>query len=102
VLPSEIEGLSTGLLEAMSYGNCVLVSDIKANLEAIESNGLSFQTGNLEDLQTKLSLLLEQGQLVQEYKQKISEYMKTYCDWNAVTDQMEQLYFSVMNKTKVL
>ena len=75
VLPSEIEGLSTGLLEAMGYGNCVLVSDIEENLEVIGSAGLSFQSRSTTDLATKLGLqyssmtrYLQPGALVSAYK----------------------------------
>lgn len=35
VLPSDVEGMPISLLEAMSYGNCCLVSDIPENLEVI-------------------------------------------------------------------
>ncbi len=59
VLPSEIEGLSPGLLEAMSYRNCVLVSDIPENLEAIDDCGVVFRSGNVQDLERQLRYLLE-------------------------------------------
>lgn len=36
VLPSDVEGMPVSLLEAMSYGNCCLVSDIAENVEVIE------------------------------------------------------------------
>lgn len=35
VLPSDVEGMPISLLEAMSYGNCCLVSDIAENMETI-------------------------------------------------------------------
>lgn len=35
VLPSDVEGMPISLLEAMSYGNCCLVSDIPENMEVI-------------------------------------------------------------------
>ncbi len=97
VLPSDIEGLSTGLLEAMCYGNCVLVSDIEENLEAIAGNGVSFQAGSPEELQRHLAILLENSQLVQEFRKKASIYMKTHFDWDATTDQIEHLYMSICN-----
>lgn len=35
VLPSDVEGMPLSLLEAMSYGNCCLVSDIKEITEVV-------------------------------------------------------------------
>ena len=46
VLPSEIGGLPTALLEAMSYGNACLVSDIPENIEALNGLGFTFRTKN--------------------------------------------------------
>ena len=35
VLPSDVEGMPISLLEAMSYGNCCLISDIAENMEVV-------------------------------------------------------------------
>jgi glycosyltransferase involved in cell wall biosynthesis len=36
VLPSDVEGMPISLLEAMSYGNCCLISDIEENMEVMQ------------------------------------------------------------------
>ncbi len=95
VLPSEIEGLSTGLLEAMSYGNCVLVSDIEENLEAIGDSGVSFQSKNIEDLAAKLGYLTSHADVVDSYGQKARHYVQEHFDWDNVTTQFEALYRSL-------
>ena len=48
-LPSHVEGMPISLLEALSYGNNVLVSDIEENVQVAENYGESFKTGNIED-----------------------------------------------------
>ena len=40
-LPSDLEGMPLSLLEAMSYGNCCLVSDIPECAEVVEDKDLS-------------------------------------------------------------
>ena len=39
-LPSDLEGMPLSLLEAMSYGNCCLVSDIPECTEVVEDKAL--------------------------------------------------------------
>ena len=48
-LPSDLEGMPLSLLEAMSYGNCCLVSDIPECAEVVEDKALIFQKTNVED-----------------------------------------------------
>ena len=54
VLPSDLEGMPMSLLEAMSYGNCCLVSDIAECTEVVENKAISFKKGDIEDLKEKL------------------------------------------------
>jgi glycosyltransferase involved in cell wall biosynthesis len=93
VLPSEIEGLSTGLIEAMAYANCVLVSDIEENLEAISpQGGLSFPSGSVTALRDRLEQLMRDPALVERYRHQAREHALREYDWEKVTDQFEELY----------
>ena len=42
-LPSDLEGMPLSLLEAMSYGNCCLTSDIAECAEVVEDKALLFK-----------------------------------------------------------
>ena len=95
VLPSEIEGLSVGLLEAMSYGNCVLVSNIEENLEAIGSAGLSFQSTSSADLATALGVLTKENTVVEQYRSQAQQAVLEMYNWDQVTDQYEALYLAL-------
>ena len=68
VLPSNLEGFSVSLIEAMAAGLPVVVSDIPGNLEAVEPNvsGLVFPSGNVEALKENLVLLLENPMLARK------------------------------------
>ena len=50
VLPSDLEGLSLALLDAMGAGLCVLTSDVPENREVVEGAGFTFQRGSVKDL----------------------------------------------------
>jgi glycosyltransferase involved in cell wall biosynthesis len=92
VLPSEIEGLPTALLEAMSYGNCCLASDIEENLEALNGYGYSFRTMDVKDLTQKMKLLIENPELVSSIKEKAKEYVLTNYSWDSIANKIENFY----------
>jgi glycosyltransferase involved in cell wall biosynthesis len=59
VLPSSHEGLPIVLLEALSYGLPVLVSDIPSNLEVVNNPAQVFRMGDIHDLGTKMTVMTE-------------------------------------------
>jgi glycosyltransferase involved in cell wall biosynthesis len=98
VLPSEIEGLSIALLEAMSYGNCCLVSDIPENLEAINNFGFSFRSKDSIDLTEKLKYLIDHQDEVDSVRKASAEYVLNNYSWDKVAQQVEKLYKQSLNK----
>jgi glycosyltransferase involved in cell wall biosynthesis len=63
VLPSDLEGLSLALLDAMGAGICVLASDIPENCEVVEDAGFTFKRGDVDDLERMLRMLLSDPQV---------------------------------------
>jgi len=63
VLPSDLEGLSLALLEAMAAGVCVLTSDIPENQEVVAGAGFTFKHGDQSDLTRLLDLLIRNPEL---------------------------------------
>ena len=92
VLPSDLEGMPMCLLEAMSYGNCCLTSDISECTEVVEDKGFSFTRGSLEDLKHKLKLLIDDPDMVSEYKKGASDYICDKYKWHDVVDKIMKLY----------
>lgn len=92
VLPSEIEGLSTALLEAMSYGNCCLSSDIPENLEVADSLGYFFKSGDVGDLQNKIQYLVDNKDSVEAVKKKSQSYVLENYLWDRIAERFEALY----------
>ncbi len=92
VLPSDLEGMPLSLLEAMSYGNCCLTSDIPECANVTGQYGVTFKKGDAEDLKRILSMLLANIELVSSYKQNASDYICDAYNWNDVTRKTLELY----------
>ena len=91
-LPSDLEGMPLSLLEAMSYGNCCLTSDIEECSEVIKDKGLTFKKGNINDLKDKLQDLCMNKDKVEEYKSKSQKYILNKYNWDKVVNSTLLLY----------
>lgn len=91
-LPSNLEGMACALLEAMSFGNCCLVSDIPENTEVVEDKAEWFEKGNVDELYQKLSYLLTNKDVVRKYKEEAQSFILDKYSWETVVDQMLRIY----------
>lgn len=91
-LPSDLEGMPLSLLEAMSYGNCCVVSDIQECTEVVESRAVVFRKGDIESLRKKLQDLLYNTSLVNEYKSSATKYITDKYNWDDVVAKTIDLY----------
>lgn len=92
VLPSDLEGMPLSLLEAMSYSNCCLTSDIPECAEVIEDCGATFNKGNVEDLQKRLNELLNDKEKTAFYKQHAREFICSKYSWEKTVQKTLELY----------
>ncbi|MFH1772842.1 MAG: glycosyltransferase family 4 protein [Patescibacteria group bacterium] len=92
VQPSESEGLSMALLEAMSYGKCSLVSNITENIEVVGDNSYSFENKNVDSLKNKLIYLLNNPLLVKECGEKLKIRADKYYNWEDITAKTIKVY----------
>ena len=91
-LPSDLEGMPLSLLEAMSYGNCCLVSDIAECTEVIEDKAAVFPHGNVEELKKILQNLLDRPEIVQKYKDEAAGFICSKYNWDEVVDRTLDKY----------
>lgn len=92
VLPSNLEGMPLTLLEAMSYGNCCLVSDIEECASVVEGSAPVFERGSVKDLAEKLQFLCDDEEAVLEYRKRIRELIDRKCGWDEVAERTAALY----------
>ncbi len=97
-LPSDIEGMSLSLLEALAYGNAVLCSDIPENTFVTENKAMYFRKSNVEDLAEKLQAMCDSVELVDELKTGVDEFILGKYNWNDVANSTYDLYKKVLKK----
>lgn len=91
-LPSTIEGQSIALLEALSYGRCVVLSDIPENLEVAEDCAVPFRSKDVADLREKLEGLLRDPERVKGFERRAREHILAQYSWDTVAENHERLY----------
>jgi glycosyltransferase involved in cell wall biosynthesis len=96
VLPSEVEGLPTALLEAMSYGNCCLVSNVPENAEALNKHGYLFNSQDVIDLAERLQFLIDNPCNVVAVKDGARKYALENFSWDIIASRFEELYHSLL------
>ena len=95
VLPSDLEGLSLALLDAMGAGVCVLASEIPENCEALHQAGFTFKPGDGKDLERKLRLLIFDERLRRDAARRAQQRARENYLWPEIARQIDQVYSAV-------
>jgi glycosyltransferase involved in cell wall biosynthesis len=103
VLPDEVGGTHPALVEAMGYGNCVLVNDTPSNLEVVGDSGVPYRGADGDaDLQRRLQQLLDAPELVEQYRKLARQRAQTYYRWEDVVQQHANLYQQIAGGRAVI
>ena len=97
VLPDEVGGTHPSLVEAMGFGNCVLVNDTEANLDVIADSGFSYDgKAGHQDLRKQLQTLMDNPRVVQAYRAKALGRARATYRWENVVSQHLEMYSAVL------
>jgi glycosyltransferase involved in cell wall biosynthesis len=96
VLPSDLEGLSLALLDAMGAGLCVLTSDVPENREVAEGAGFTFRRGDVEDLADRMRFLLANPAVRAASGQAARRRIEGQYQWEQIAADIEKAYFNIL------
>lgn len=92
VLPSDVEGMPISLLEAMAYGSCCVTSDISECADVLAGNGVTFEKGSAESLQSALRDLLADGDKTRVLGAAAKAHVEKTYNWDSVVERTLDLY----------
>lgn len=92
VLPSDLEGMPLSLLEAMSYGNCCVVSDIPECADVVENHGIIFPRGDVDAMADCLQSLCDSPEAAERYQAGASAFICGKYNWDAVVEKTLDTY----------
>ena len=96
VLPSDLEGLSLALLDAMAAGVCVLTSDIPENNEVVAGAGFTFHRGDQADLERMLDLLVRNPELRRQSANRAQKRIQSEYAWPVIARAIEKSYYELL------
>lgn len=99
-LPSESEGFSVALLEAMSYAICCIVSNIPNNIEATGDFAVSFESRNEYDLYQALEKVENNPELAKKLGKMARIRVQNNFSEDLLVDKTELFYMNILERKK--
>jgi glycosyltransferase involved in cell wall biosynthesis len=97
VLPDEVGGTHPALVEAMGFGNCVLVNDTASNVEVIGDAGFSYSGVDAHhDLSRQMQFLLDNPAIVVKYRAKAEQRARANYRWEHVVRDHVNFYTQIL------
>jgi glycosyltransferase involved in cell wall biosynthesis len=94
---TEVGGTHPALVEALGFGNCVLVNDVPENREVVADAGLFFDAHAPATLAAQLTQVAERPDLVETCRARAMQHAREHFSWDRVTDQYESLFRQLMS-----
>jgi glycosyltransferase involved in cell wall biosynthesis len=93
VQPSESEGLSLALLEAMGYARAILSSDIKENKEPLnDETAVFFRSGDAQDLEEKMVDIINNPVAAKVMGENARAKAEKEYSWDTIARKIEKVY----------
>jgi len=92
---TEVGGTHPALLEAMGFGNCVIVNGTPENIEVVRDAAIIYKKNDIDDLIKKLKYVIENPRSVERLSRKAIKRIRENYSWNSITDKYENLFLKI-------
>lgn len=96
---TEVGGTHPALVEAMGFGNCVVVNDVPENREVAGDAAVYFDASDPATLTTALEAIEADPTRAERLGAQAATRAKKCFSWDAITSQYEQLFELVLDDT---
>jgi len=96
--PADLEGLSISLLQAMSFGCCIVCSDIPENTAVVSDYAYTFRRGDSENLREVMAELINHPAKVRSRRGLAIDYVRNEFNWDSIVDQLEEVYGGMLSE----
>jgi len=93
---NEVGGTNPALLKALGYGNCVLALNVPFNAEVVGKASFLYEK-SVEDLRNKMQYLIDHPDVVQMYRKKSVERIRSFYMWEDIIDKYEKMFEKLVN-----
>lgn len=93
---TEVGGTHPALVEAMGFGNCVVVNDVPENREVAGEAAVYFDARDPATLTSALESLEADPKLAERLGGQAAQRAREHFSWDAITTQYEQLFERVI------
>jgi glycosyltransferase involved in cell wall biosynthesis len=95
---TEVGGTHPALVEALGFGNCVLVNDVPENREVVGDAGLFFTASQPATLAALITEVAARPDRVADYRARATAHARAHYSWDRVTDQYEALLTGLIRR----
>ena len=98
---SNVGGTHPALIEAMAFGNCVIVNNTPENMEVVGDTGFPYD-GNVgaDSLRRVLRELIADPEVVERAGRTAQERALNLYSWETITDAFERLFSDLMTNSE--
>ena len=97
--PSRIEGMSLAILEAMSYGKLVIMSDIEENREIADHAAVCVRMDDRDAFREAMQWAIQDPVMVKARGQRARQHVRQHYGWEFVVRETERLYERLIEQT---
>ena len=92
----EVGGTPPALVEAMGFGNCVIVNGTSENMEVVGNAGIIYKKNNVDDLADKLQDIIDHREKREIYQERAGKHVEKCYSWKMVVNEYEKLFKSLI------
>lgn len=95
---TEVGGTHPALIEAMGFGNCVIVNGTEENREVVGDAGLIYRQNDVDDLRDKIQYVIDHEKRIANFRQRARRRVENNYSWDSISEKYSDLFKKLLTK----